>query len=52
VTRHGRKIAVVPGYEAWQQLNGSRPSFAELLLNFPDVGDIARDLAPPRDLDL
>ena len=37
VTRHGRKMAVVLGYDTWQRLNGSRPSFADLLLSFPDV---------------
>ena len=52
VTRHGQPMAVVLGYEAWQRLTGARPSFAGLLLNFPDVGAIARDPAAPRDLDL
>ena len=29
-----------------------RQSFADLLLSFPDVGDVARDASPPRDLGL
>lgn len=52
VTRHGRPTAVVLGYETWQRLTGARPSFADLLLDFPNPGEIARDPAPPRDLDL
>ena len=58
VTRHGHPVAVVLGYEAWQRLTGARPSFADLLLDFPEVGAISRDPAaprdpaPPRDLDL
>jgi prevent-host-death family protein len=52
VTRHGRPMAVVLGYDAWQRLIGIQPSFAELLLGFPDVEEIARDPAVSRDLDL
>lgn len=52
VTRHGQPTAVVLGYDAWQRLTGARPSFADLLLGFPDVGEIARDPPPLRDLDL
>jgi antitoxin Phd len=52
VTRHGEKTAVVLGYDTWQRLIGARPSFADLLLGFPDVGEIPRDPTPPRDLDL
>lgn len=53
VTRHGRPMAVVLGYEEWRRLSGARPSFADLLLGFPgDVSEIARDPAAPRDLDL
>ena len=51
VTRHGRKMAVIVGYDAWQRLTGARPSFADLLLSFPDPGDIPRDPSPPRDFD-
>jgi len=51
VTRHGRPVAVVIGYEAWQRLAGNRPSFADLLLAFPGEADFPRDPAPPRDLD-
>jgi antitoxin Phd len=52
VTRHGKKMAVVLGYDAWERLSNARRSLADLLLDFPDVGDIARDPAPPRDVDL
>ena len=52
VTRHGQPTAVILGYDDWQRLTGARPSFADFLLSFPDVGEIARDLAPPRALDL
>ncbi len=49
VTRHGHPVAMVLGYEAWQCLTGVRPSFADLLLDFPGVEAISRDPAPPRD---
>jgi prevent-host-death family protein len=52
VTRHGKRVAVVLSYEEWQALHGARPSFADLLLAFPDVGEITRDTTPPRDLGL
>ena len=53
VTRHGRPMAVVLGYEEWRRLSGARPSFADLLLSFPaDAGEVGRDPTPPRDLDL
>jgi antitoxin Phd len=52
VTRHGQPAAVILGYDAWQRLTGARPSFADLLLGFPEAGEIARDPTPPRDLDL
>lgn len=50
VTRHGTPVAVVLGYEEWARLTGARPSFAEALLAFPEVGDIPRDATPPRDI--
>lgn len=49
VTRHGRPMAVVLGYEEWRRLSGRRPGFADLLLGFPDAGEFPRDPAPPRD---
>ena len=50
VTRHGRPMAVIVGYEEWRRLSGARPSFADLLLGFPgDGGEVARDPSPPRD---
>jgi prevent-host-death family protein len=51
VTRHGSPVAVVLGYEQWRALKGAKPSFASLLLSFPDIGDIARDQTPPRDIE-
>jgi prevent-host-death family protein len=48
VTKHGRPVAVVLGYGEWQRLQAGVPSFADLLLRFPDV-ELARDPAPPRD---
>ena len=52
VTRHGKPVAVVLGYDQWQALQGALPSFADLLLAFPDIGEIARDPVPSRDLGL
>ncbi len=49
VTRHGQPMAVVLGYAEWQRLTRAQPSFADLLLAFPDLGEIARDPAPARD---
>ena len=49
VTKHGKPAAVVLGYSEWQALQGARPSFADLLLSFPDVGEIERDQSPVRD---
>jgi antitoxin Phd len=52
VTRHGAPVAVVLGYDEWQRLNGARPSLADLLLAFPEGGDLRRDRTPARDLGL
>jgi antitoxin Phd len=52
VTRHGQPTAVILGYADWLRLKGARPSFADLLLDFPDVGEITRDPQPPRDIGL
>lgn len=52
VTKHGAPVAVVLGYEQWLALKQAKPSFASLLLAFPDVGEIERDQTPPRDPDL
>jgi antitoxin Phd len=49
VTKHGAPVAVVIGYEQWLALKAAKPSFASLLLSFPDVGEIDRDRTPPRD---
>jgi antitoxin Phd len=52
VTRHGTPVAVVVGHAEWQRLTGARPSFAELLLAFPEDEDngIRRDPTPVRGL--
>ncbi len=47
VTRHGQPTAVVIGYEQWQGLCAARPSFADLLLAAPDLGEVTRSPAPP-----
>jgi antitoxin Phd len=52
VTRHGQPTAVVLGYADWLRLTGAHPSFAELLLDFPEVGEIERDQSPARDVGL
>jgi antitoxin Phd len=49
VTRHGAPVAVVIGYDEWQRLNGAKPSLAELLLAFPEAGDLRPDRTPARD---
>lgn len=51
ITRHGQRTAVILGYETWLHLTGARPSFADLLLAFPEGEDIRRDPAPARELD-
>lgn len=52
VTRHGAPVAVVVGYDEWQRLSGAKPSLADLLLAFPEGGDLHRDRTPARDLGL
>ncbi|WP_043337502.1 type II toxin-antitoxin system Phd/YefM family antitoxin [Belnapia moabensis] len=52
VTRHGEKVAVVLGYAEWRRLTGAQPSFADLLLAFPEDDEVGRDPAPVRDLGL
>ncbi len=52
VTRHGEPVAVVLGYAEWRRLTGAQPSFADLLLAFPDEAEVARDPAPVRALEL
>jgi antitoxin Phd len=49
VTRHGQPTAVILGYADWLRLKGAQPSFADLLLDFPDIGEIERDPSPARD---
>ena len=49
VTRRGKPVAVIVGHEEWQRLTGARPGFAELLLAFPEDGDVHRDRSPPLD---
>nr|WP_240757165.1 type II toxin-antitoxin system Phd/YefM family antitoxin [Roseicella aquatilis] len=50
VRRHGEPVAVVLGYAAWPRLAGVRPGFADLLLAFPDAGEIERDPTPAHDI--
>jgi prevent-host-death family protein len=50
VTRRGKPVAVIVGHDEWQRLTGARPSFADLLLGFPEGGDLRRDRSPPRAL--
>lgn len=40
VTRRGKPVAVIVGHDEWQRLTGARPGFAELLLGFPEGGDL------------
>ena len=49
ITRHGRREAVLVGYEDWQRLT-QVPSFGRLLMSAPiDEGDLPkRDRTPPR----
>jgi antitoxin Phd len=50
ITRHGKPVAVVLGFEQWQRLNRV-PSFGRLLMSAPlEPGDLPeRDQAPLRD---
>ena len=49
ITRHGKPLAVVLGFEDWQRLN-SVPSFGRLLMAAPlDGGEVERDATPMRD---
>lgn len=49
VTRRGKPVAVIVGHEEWQRLTGARPGFAELLLGFPEGGDLPRHRGATRD---
>ncbi len=53
ITRHGRREAVVLGFEEWERLSRV-PSFGRLLMSAPlEPGDIPdRATAPLRDPDL
>lgn len=53
ITRHGRREAVVIGFEEWQKLS-SVPSFGRLLMSAPiEPGDLPeRDRSPLRPVDL
>jgi prevent-host-death family protein len=53
ITRHGRREAVVIGFEEWRRL-AEVPSFARLLLAAPlEPGDLPeRDETPLREADL
>jgi prevent-host-death family protein len=49
VTRRGKPVAVIVGHDEWQRLTGARPGFADLLLGFPEGGDLPRDRRAARD---
>ncbi|MBY0334951.1 MAG: type II toxin-antitoxin system Phd/YefM family antitoxin [Acetobacteraceae bacterium] len=49
VTRRSKPVAVIVGYDEWQRLTGARPGFAELLLAFPEDGEVHSDRSPPGD---
>jgi|GEM_PF-5356197 len=52
VTKDGRPVAVVVGFEAWEKLRGREMSFAELLASFPGDDEFCEYLeslrSPPR----
>jgi antitoxin Phd len=53
ITRHGRPAAVlVPVEDARRLYPDDRPSFADLLLSFPDGLMVERDATPLRDVEL
>jgi prevent-host-death family protein len=51
ITRHGKREAVIVGYDEWKRLSGV-PSFARLLMSMPQGLPIERDQTPLRDVDL
>jgi antitoxin Phd len=53
ITRHGKRQAVVLGFEDWQRLS-SVPSFGRLLMSAPIApGDLPeRDRSPMREIEL
>jgi antitoxin Phd len=53
ITRHGKRQAVVLGFEDWQRLS-SVPSFGRLLMSAPVApGDLPeRDRSPMREIEL
>ncbi len=52
ITRHGRREAVVLGFEEWERLSRV-PSFGRLLMAAPvGPGDLDRDTAPAREADV
>ena len=51
ITRHGKRAAVVVGYDEWTRLTHV-PSFGRLLIGLPADLRTDRDQAPLRDADL
>jgi len=53
ITRHGKRQAVIVGYEEWERLS-SVPSFGRLLMAAPlTAGDLpSRDDSPLRESDI
>lgn len=51
VTRRGKPVAVVVGYEEWQRLHPGRRDLVDHLLAFPGGIELVRDPTPPRAID-
>jgi prevent-host-death family protein len=49
VTRRGKPVAVIVGHDEWQRLTGARSGFVDLLLGFPEGGDLPHDRGAARD---
>jgi prevent-host-death family protein len=52
LTLDGEPVAVVVGFDEWQRLTAARRPLADLLLSFPEGGDLRRDREPAGDLDV
>jgi antitoxin (DNA-binding transcriptional repressor) of toxin-antitoxin stability system len=52
LTLDGAPVAVVLGFGEWQRLTANRRPLADLLLSFPEGGDLRRDCEPADDLDV
>lgn len=53
VTKHGKAAAmIVPVDDGRRLYPEDRPSFADVLMDFPGPLDVERDQTPPREIDL